>query len=518
MTHDPSTCIVLCPRCQALLALPAEALSATDLECPECGSSFARASAETRTLPLARIGTVAAPATPVLPPWTLPDPVASGVQVYEPSRELAAASTAGAPTAPRPKPTREAAIEPDDLPGQAPRSAADDEFAIADEELVDDEDDSRELAPAAESAFELHPGKRRRRRPSGLAGLAGIVGGGAGGLLLGGYVLLWLRGDAVDFFHMARWMPQALLPPSMQMASQDAGDQSAADPAQRAAEAPASIELATTEAPANAEPISAAEAPTTDAPSVVHVDPEVAPAAATESAANGDPVDAEPASPPVREVQWPATPILADLKDARLFSLAALTAATSVARDAASRFIAGDLSQPESVRDMGRAYVELCALAEAFTLTDPAAYSSEMFTQQVLAKEALRSAAAPACRADLAVIAARWLMHESRKNDGTLLIGTVRDLRMQGRWTECDVEIDFGNEHVRIPVLMDRLEYRIGREVAVAGVIVAEPQRRIAGYQGDAPQVVIAGYKFDPSTVVDSKSTAPEPVLEVPSE
>jgi hypothetical protein len=510
--------IVVCPRCQALLALPAEALSATDLECPECCSSFARASAETRPLSLARVAALVAPATPGLPPWTLPDPVASGVHVYEPSLELATESTADAPAASLPKRTQEVAIEPEDLPGQASRSAADDDFAIGDEEGIDAEDESINFAPTSETAFELHPGKRGRRRPSGVAGLAGIVGGGLGGLLLGGYVLLWLRGDTVDFFHMARWMPQALLPPSMQMASEDAGDQSAADPAQRVDDASASIELAKTDAPADAESSNGGDAPATDAPDVVHVDPEVAPAAATEPAADGGAVDAQPASPPRREVQWPVTPIVADLKDARLFSLAELTAATSVARDAAARFIAGDLSNPESVRDMGRAYVELCALAEAFTLTDPIAYSSEMFTQLALAKEALRSAAAPACRADLAVIAGRWLTHESRKNAGTLLVGTVRDLRMQGRWTECDVEIAFGDESISIPVLMDRLEYRIGREVAVAGVIVAEPQRRIAGYQGDAPQVVIAGYKFDPSTVVDWKGTSPEPDFELQSE
>jgi hypothetical protein len=214
-------------------------------------------------------------------------------------------------------------------------------------------------------------------------------------------------------------------------------------------------------------------------------------------------------------VKWPATPIVADLTDARLYSLAELTAATAAARDAATRFVAGDLSKLESRRDMGRAYIELCTLAEAFTLADPAAYGSELFTQQALAKEALRAAAAPACRGDLAVIAARWLTHESRQNQGTLLIGTVRDLRMQGRWTECDVEIEFGDERLRIPMLMDRLEYKTGSEVAVAGVIVAEPHRRIAGYQGESPQVVIAGYAFDPSTVVDAKATA-EPEFEFP--
>jgi hypothetical protein len=304
----------------------------------------------------------------------------------------------------------------------------------------------------------------------------------------------------------------------MQMASQDAGDQSAADPAKRFADAPAPIELAKAGVPAYADPINAGEEAPADSANDVQVDPEVAPAAAIEPVAEDSNAASEPAAPANREVQWPVTPIVADLKDSRLYSLAEMTAATAATRDAAARFIAGDLSKPADVREMGRAYVELCALAETFTLTDPAAYGSEMFTQQALAKEALRSAAAPACRADLAVIAARWLTHKERKNAGTLLIGTVRDLRMQGRWTECDVEIAFGDERVRVPVLMDRLEYRTGSEVAVAGVIVAEPQRRLADYHGKAAQVVIAGYKIDPSKVVDSKTSAPEANFELPSE
>ena len=65
---------------------------------------------------------------------------------------------------------------------------------------------------------------------------------------------------------------------------------------------------------------------------------------------------------------------------------------------------------------------------------------------------------------------------------------------------------------------MDRLQYKTGNEVAVAGVIVAEPHRRIASYQGEAPQVVIAGYAFDPSTVADSKGSAPGPDFELPGE
>jgi hypothetical protein len=70
------------------------------------------------------------------------------------------------------------------------------------------------------------------------------------------------------------------------------------------------------------------------------------------------------------------------------------------------------------------------------------------------------------------------------------------------------VEIAIGDKTIDVPVVMDRLEFNVGREVGVVGVIVADPQRHMEGYEGDARQVIVAGDAFDPSTVVVEEFSA----------
>jgi hypothetical protein len=53
------------------------------------------------------------------------------------------------------------------------------------------------------------------------------------------------------------------------------------------------------------------------------------------------------------------------------------------------------------------------------------------------------------------------------------------------------------------------LRFTTGAEVAVAGVIVQEPQLRIKDYEGTAEQVVVGGYLFDPAKFAESPTGAP---------
>jgi hypothetical protein len=85
----------------------------------------------------------------------------------------------------------------------------------------------------------------------------------------------------------------------------------------------------------------------------------------------------------------------------------------------------------------------------------------------------------------------------------------VQEVHPQGEWTECTVNMAIGDSSLQIPVLMDGLRFTSGAQVAVAGVIVADPQRQIAGYQGESSRVVVAGYIFDPARFEDAAVGAP---------
>src|SRR5690606_8815668 len=101
------------------------------------------------------------------------------------------------------------------------------------------------------------------------------------------------------------------------------------------------------------------------------------------------------------------------LRGIPLYSLEDLRQSVASASAACQEFLAGDLTRVESRGAMGKAYMDVAASAERFTLTDPAAYGNELITEQMLAKETFRAMAGSAARrGDLALIAARWLQHE----------------------------------------------------------------------------------------------------------
>jgi hypothetical protein len=60
-----------------------------------------------------------------------------------------------------------------------------------------------------------------RRRSSPVGTLLGIVLGGAGGLLLAGYALLWMTDPPLDLFRMREWLPVGMLPGAMRPAPDD---------------------------------------------------------------------------------------------------------------------------------------------------------------------------------------------------------------------------------------------------------------------------------------------------------
>ena len=265
------------------------------------------------------------------------------------------------------------------------------------------------------------------------------------------------------------------------------------------------------EEPTNDQVADAAEAGSSGAPLAeddsIRQDPNFMPASAAEPVADAGAsptVENAVAQSPVESpTHWPTTPIVGQLRGAKFYTVAELDAILPGADAAHRRFLAGDLARKEDVAAMGQAYIELCNLAEQFTLTDPAEYGNELITKQMNAKNIFRGAVGdPARRNDLAMIAGRWLQHNRRPNKGVIVLGNVTDLQAQGEWTEYTIETPLGDATATSKVLIDGLPFASGSEVAVVGTIVADPRQAIDGYTGEAPQVIVSGFAFVPEDFV----------------
>ncbi|MBA4105458.1 MAG: hypothetical protein C0485_06840 [Pirellula sp.] len=409
----------------------------------------------------------------------------------------------------------------------SPEQAAEDDDG--DVEYVDEE-------AAAEDEFaalDLRTTPRRKRRPSAVRTLVGIVGGGAIGILGGAYALLWLRDPDLDLMGMANWLPPVMLPSSMQtptesslaeqglLAPPAAVDQQAAGNDFETPAPPLSSTLEIAEpadelgaGPTNDQVVDATEVGSSAATPAEHdpirQDPDFMPAGATEPVADAGVAptveNAVAQSPVTATTHWPTTPIVGQLRGAKFYSIAELDATLPGADAAHRRFLAGDLARKEDVAAMGQAYIELCKLAEQFTLTNPAEYGNELITKQMNAKNIFRGAVGdPARRNDLAMIAGRWLQHNRRPNQGVVVLGKVTDLEAHGSWTEYTIETPLGDATATSKVLLEGIPFASGSDVAVVGTIVADPRQAIDGYAGEAPQVIVAGFAFVPQDFVAPK-------------
>lgn len=405
-----------------------------------------------------------------------------------------------------------------DVASAAEGEEAEETVAYADEEAAREDE---------YATLDLQAAPRRQRRSSGVRSLVGIVGGGVIGIVGGAYILLWLRPE-LDLLNMAQWAPSAILPsatqssPESNLADQGAlpppapvgqlgSESGSAEPAPPttstlsfAAPSTESLEQRTEQEPTVPSEDELAAAPPAE-PTAIHQDAAVMTASAVEPLNNVS--QAPAAESPIAEAKhWPTTPIVGQLRNAQFYSVAELGATLPAADGAHRRFLAGDLSRKEDVAAMGQAYIELCKLADQFTLTNPAEYGNELVTKQMNAKNIFRGAVGdPARRNDLAMIAGRWLQHARRPNQGVVVLGKVTDLQAQGVWTEYTIETPLGDSSAVSKVLVEGVPFKSGADVAVVGTIVADPRQAIDGYAGEAQQVIVSGFAFVPEDFVAPK-------------
>ena len=298
--------------------------------------------------------------------------------------------------------------------------------------------------------------RRARGRGSLVRQLVGVVGGGAAGLMLGYFALLWWRGPDGDLLGVADRIPSTLLPASFDEAGDSRGlvsDAPAPSP-----EAQSDVERATFES---------------NIPSP------------TES---GDVAEPRPLTPEG------AKPLVANatVQDAPSYTQEQLNAAIALAATARERLVTGALNDAAAKRTKGESYVQLCQIAETLTfLADDNAQTvadSQDSGRQFFA-ELLQD---PTSREEIAQIAVRWIGYPKRPHGGVFFAGKVLSSQQTGSAQEVQLELVDGATVTVLTPEPSALDGTVG----VVGSILEQPAERVTGYSGTADQAVWARLVF----------------------
>lgn len=198
-----------------------------------------------------------------------------------------------------------------------------------------------------------------------------------------------------------------------------------------------------------------------------------------------------PASTPIAS-EPPAT---VRLNNPQPTSLADLTAAITDAAPAGRGFVDGSLSDPEQVSTMGQHYARLCFLAQSLTLLEnrqpgqptsmPEMEAADVFTRLFQSQNP---------RVQSRQIAGPWIAWDGRPHGGVFFAGEPTGVAPAGEATEYTFQLG----ETTVPVIMaepidpQRYVRTAATEVGVIGIVVDEPTKWIAGYQGEHDRVVWA--------------------------
>ena len=334
--------------------------------------------------------------------------------------------------------------------------------------------------------------------------------------LVGAYAAVWIGGPRADLFHLAAG-PKFLLPPSMREGDQGQVVAALGEGSERSAG-----ESGKSAGPASDSPAPAQGSPATED---VAADSQLADSRGPSAESAGETADGKTVaglfSDPnvqtvhneVRERKQPALPWpLSALRDPQFRPLDELQSLREANESAAVEFVEGDLGDRDAVSRKGRAYMQLCELAERFTLADPADHSIPATTQRLVTKELLRQAvAAPANRESLAQIASRWLQYAGRPNQGILLAGQVVDINAVGNDVQYAIELQYRGGSAVANVLQQDITFRTGTTVGVIGIILDDPMSQLVEYKGEAKQILLPIYVFDPDAPRESSEYGGSP-------
>jgi len=441
--------IAACPHCYTQLGLPEMALETDVAQCPQCSGEFRLA--EVRPLPLLEARIVAAPAKDALAglgdePARYDTEGQAGFVVPKNLIEPAAKSPAKSVREPKVESAAEPADDPLTMPSfdfpkwELPTSAP--EITSSSAPVV------AELSMPKQTTVKSNlnlTALRPRRRTSKIRLATGVVGGGALGCFLGLYGLLWVRGASADYLELARYLPEAMLPPSMR-----------------------SLDETETETNTETKTVTVTEENNTDVSQdkalVVRRDDEVQPATATE---------------PVQ----PTPPLTAEIPAAEFVQLLA------AAQEAQPKLAAGDFNDPETQQIKVHAYMAMCRLAEKIdTVADPNS-AGDMQQATALFRWALIRAQ---LTNDLGQITSSWWEHTDRPSQGIFFVGQVQSVQPLGDQFLCQIATGEGQSTSTLPVLLPESSLSEGQRVGIVGVIIANPQQHLAEFEGDETQIIAA--------------------------
>jgi hypothetical protein len=206
--------------------------------------------------------------------------------------------------------------------------------------------------------------------------------------------------------------------------------------------------------------------------------------------ANDEPI-ADPVVMPVEtlapEVDPEAEAAAAGLRKAPQITPAELRTAVEEAQTA---FSALKAAQADDIRPLLRqTYPVLAKLGETVAFSQPAGdewRAAGELLQTVLAEEEKLAL--------LGRVGGGWLRAPARDNNGVLLVGTVKQVRQQGRYHVTDLLIPGGDQVVAVYSIAEPGEtYGPDAQLVVFGAILSDPRSELEGYDGDAEYVIWQG-------------------------
>ncbi len=339
-----------------------------------------------------------------------------------------------------------------------------------------------------------------------MVGIGTVLTGG----LLGQYILLWIRGSEADFIHLAHYLPDAILPPSMH--------------ASTVTLSPSTPLASATLAVQKQDPPPLKDSITH--PPAASIAPSTLPKSNRQAQTNGNaatektdpPPKADPPTQMAAAQQTPVRPpqpIETHLRDAPRVELHELTAALKAAEQAQADLLSGDLSRRETIIRKGRSFITLCDLAAKLTFIDRGV--PQVLTQLLLTKELFRDTMQqPTTRAELARIADRWLDHPNRSTPGLFCAGRIVDVKTSGPWVLYRLALGASEELAapagarsrsqtgeagtsksvakqsrkirEVIVVTNKRRYGLGKRIGLVGVIV-DPRQLDPSLTGDPPAV-----------------------------
>lgn len=198
------------------------------------------------------------------------------------------------------------------------------------------------------------------------------------------------------------------------------------------------------------------------------------------------PVAKEPA-PETPEPSTPTATHAPPIKNPPQLTAAELKAALDEAKLAAGVWQAAELTDKKS---LAQSYKTLTKLAETLAFAEKAAPQDASAAQELL-----KSLAQNTQKLDFILeVSTMWMQAVKRPNNGVVLVGVVKEIGRQGALYETQLETTEGGAAFSLLSDFDPAAIcPINARILATGVVVSDPTKELAGYQGKAAPVVWLG-------------------------